>query len=219
VREWSDGLRIAVHSPTLRTILVFTLITGLGEATMSTLMAPFVRDVLHGTARTYGAIMSAQAIGGIVGGLLTTVVGYRFGARRLLGYGAIAFGALDLALFLYPLLTRSPWPALVLMTVVGLPGALTVAGLMTVFQTATEDSYRGRVFGAIVAIESAAMLAATVAAGSLGERLGIVPVIAFQGAGYCVAGLLVLALLPHDHAIAEPSPPSVPLALDTAAGR
>ena len=218
LREWADGLRIAVSSRTLRTIMVFNLITGVGEAVMSTLMAPFVHDVLHGSAQTYGAITSAQAIGGISGGLLTTIFGHRFAPRRLLGYGAVAFGALDLAFFLYPLLTRSPWPALILMAVVGLPGALTIAGLMTIFQTATGDSYRGRVFGALVALESVAMLAATVAAGTLGNRLGIVPVIAFQGAGYCAAGMLVLALLPRDLPAAKSTTASMPLEVQSRAG-
>jgi predicted MFS family arabinose efflux permease len=214
LREWADGLRIAVSTRTLRTIMVFSVITGAGEATMSTLMAPFVHDVLHGSARAYGTIMAAQAIGGIVGGLLTTMFGHRFAPQRLLGYGAVAFGLLDLALFLYPLLTRSPWPAVAIMAVVGLPGALTIAGLMTVFQTATDDSHRGRVYGAIVVLDAAAMLAATAAAGTLGESLGIVPVIATQGVGYCLAGLLILVLLPRD----RPSTPAVPRDTGVTAG-
>ncbi|WP_433789229.1 MFS transporter [Actinoplanes sp. CA-252034] len=197
LREWADGLRVAVSTRTLRVVMVFTVITGIGEAAMSTLMAPFVHDVLRGSAQTYGTIMSAQAVGGIAGGLLTTMFGHRFTPRRLLGYGAVAFGLLDLALFLYPLLTRSPWPAVVIMVAVGLPGALTVAGLITVFQTATDDRHRGRVYGAIVMLESAAMLTATAAAGTLGERLGIIPVIATQGVGYCLAGLLILVSLPR----------------------
>lgn len=197
VREWAEGLRIAVSTRALRTIMMFTVITGAGEAVMSTLMAPFVHDVLRGDARTYGVIMSAQAVGGIAGGALTTVFGHRFAPRRLLGWGAVAFGLLDLVLFLYPLLVASVWPAVVIMAVVGLPGALTVAGLMTVFQTATGDDHRGRVFAAMVAVGSAAMLVATAAAGTLAERLGVVAVIAVQGAGFCVAGVLVLVLLPR----------------------
>ncbi|MDI6102457.1 MFS transporter [Actinoplanes sp. NEAU-A12] len=217
IQEWADGLRIAVSSRTLKTIMVFTLITGIGEAAMSTLMAPFVHDVLHGSAQTYGTIMSAQAIGGIIGGLLTTIYGHRFAPRHLLGYGAVVFGLLDLALFLYPLVTRSPWPAVILMAVVGLPGALTMAGLMTIFQTATDDSHRGRVFGALVTLDSAAMLAATAAAGTLGQRLGIVPVIAVQGVGCCLAGLLVFALLPRAHPAAQNSTPSLPHEADASA--
>ena len=40
------------------------------------------------------------------------------------------------------------------------------------------------------------MLTGALAAGILGDRLGIIPVIAVQGAGYCIAGTLVLLLLP-----------------------
>jgi MFS family permease len=198
--EWRDGLRIALSSRTLRVIMAFSVITGVGEAIMGTLMAPFVSDVLHGDARAYGMIMSAQAVGGLVGGLITSMIGHRFSPRKLLGWGAAAFGALDLVLFLYPLITRELWPAPVLMVFIGLPGALIVAGLMTLFQTATADAHRGRVFGAAVALDGLAMLVGTFAAGTLGERIGILPVIAVQGAGYVVAGLMVLLALRREAA-------------------
>jgi Na+/melibiose symporter-like transporter len=196
LNEWRAGTRIALSSRTLRTLLAFGLITAVGEAIMMTLMAPFVRDVLHGGPQAYGTIMSVQAIGGLAGGAVATLVGHRFPARLLLGGGAVVFGLLDLVLFLYPLLEPALWPALVIMVLVGLPGALTVAGLVTVFQVATEDAHRGRVFGALTALKAAGMLAGTAVAGTLAERAGIVPVIAVQGAGYVLAGLLVLLALP-----------------------
>jgi hypothetical protein len=52
----------------------------------------------------------------------------RKGAARLLCYGAIAFGLVDLAIFLYPLGYPALWPAVAGMIIVGLPGALTLAG-------------------------------------------------------------------------------------------
>lgn len=195
LREWLEGTRIALSSRTLRTLLGFVLITGVGEAVMMTLMAPFVRDVLHGGPAAYGTIMAVQAIGGLAGGLVATLVGHRFPARLLLGWGAVAFGLLDLVLFLYPLATPALWPAFVIMVVVGVPGALTIAGLVTVFQTATGDAHRGRVFGAITALKAVAMLAGLALAGTLPARVGIVPVIAVQGAGFLGAGLLVLVML------------------------
>lgn len=197
VREWTDGLRHAWRTRALRVILLFTAITGVGEAIMGTLMAPFVRDVLGGTAEAYGLILSVQAAGGIAGGLVAAAVGHRFPPRRLLGWGAVAFGALDLALFLYPLVASGIWPAMALMAAVGLPCAFMIAGLVTILQVNADDRYRGRVFGAANALQGAAMLLGTALAGLLGERLGIVPVIAVQGAGYCAAGLLALALLPR----------------------
>jgi Na+/melibiose symporter-like transporter len=195
LRELAQGATLAARSPALRLLLLFVLITGIGEAAMGTLMAPFVRDVLHGGPQAYGLILSVQAAGGIAGGLGVATVARRFQPRHLLGYGALAFGLVDLALFLYPLLTRAIWPAFVFMVIVGLPGAMTVAGLITVFQRATSDTHRGRVFGLANAVEGAAMLGAALAAGVLATSLGIVPVIAVQGAGYCAAGALMLFFL------------------------
>ncbi|SCE92843.1 MFS transporter [Micromonospora chaiyaphumensis] len=196
LREWVDGMRIGVSSRVLRVFLAFTVITGIGEAIMGTLIAPFVHDVLGGDARAFGVIMAAQAVGGIVGGLIATLVGHHFTPRAMFGWGTLAFGALDLVLFLYPLATHALWPAPVLIALVGLPAAFLTAGGMTVFQNATTDDHRGRVFGAMAAVNGAAMLLGTIAAGTLGERIGILPVLAAQGAAYCLAGLVVLLALP-----------------------
>jgi hypothetical protein len=81
------------------------------------------------------------------------------------------------------------------MIIVGLPGALTLAGMITLFQRSSDDSYRGRVFGALSALEGISVLAGTLGAGYLSRLAGIVPVLAIQGAGYVVAGLVMLRCL------------------------
>ncbi|MFI7708908.1 hypothetical protein [Nonomuraea sp. NPDC049480] len=45
------------------------VITGLGGGIFATLAAPFVADVLGGKVDAYGLFLSAQAVGGIAGGL------------------------------------------------------------------------------------------------------------------------------------------------------
>ena len=114
---------------------------------------------------------------------------------RLLSYGAVAFGLVDLAIFLYRLGYVTVWPAVVGMIIVGVPGALTLAGLITLFQRSSEDSYRGRVFGAVSALEGVTVLAGTLGAGYLSRIAGIIPVLAIQGGGYVVAGLAMLIWL------------------------
>ena len=52
------------------------------------------------------------------------------------------------------------------------------------------------------------MLLGTIAAGTLGERLGILPVITAQGVLYAGAGILILLTLPRD----TPVRPEVSLA-------
>ena len=193
--ELRDGLQLSARHAVLRALMIFALVTSVGEGIMSTLFTPFVEHVLHGTPQDLGLIVAAQAVGGIVGGIVAAASGHRARASRLLSYGAIAFGLVDLAIFLYPLGYVAVWPAIVGMIIVGLPGALTVAGLITLFQRSSEDSYRGRVFGAVSALEGVTVLAGTLGAGYLSRFVGIVPVLAVQGAGYVVAGLVMLAWL------------------------
>jgi Na+/melibiose symporter-like transporter len=202
--EWTDGLRVAVREHTLRVVLIFLAVTCVGEGIMGTLFAPFVRSVLHGSGPDYGFVVSAQAVGGIAGGLIAAALGSRARPALLFGWGAVAFGVVDLVLFLYPLAYVAIWPAVACMVVVGVPGALIMAGGFTLLQRATSDSHRGRVFGALGAVEGAATVAGTVAAGFLGQSAGIIPVLAAQGAAYLIAGLaVVVALRPrhplHDH--------------------
>jgi MFS family permease len=196
--ELADGLRWSARHRILRALMVFLLVTSLGEGIMSTLFAPFVQHVLHGSSQAYGVVAAVQAVGGIVGGLAAASIGQRASASWLLGWGAVAFGAVDLAIFLYPLGYVAVWPAAVGMVIVGVPGALTMAGAMTLFQRSTEDSHRGRVFGALGAVEGVAILAGTVCAGFLAQAVGIIPVLAAQGGGYVLAGFAMLVVLRAD---------------------
>ncbi|WP_329005923.1 MFS transporter [Kribbella sp. NBC_00709] len=190
--EWTEGLRLCVAGPAIRLFFVFCMVTGVGEGIMSTLFAPFVSSQIGGDGKVYGLIVSSQAIGGIVGGLVAAAIGSRWPAARLWGIGALAFGLIDCTLFLYPLASNSVIPAFACMIVVGLPGALTVAGMMTVFQNLTVDGTRGRIYGAVGAAESVAVLIGIAAAGFLGDAVGIIPVLVFQGLGYVVGGVVVL---------------------------
>jgi MFS family permease len=168
---------------------------------MGTLFAPFVRASLHASSSTYGVISAAQAIGGICGGLLAALLGHRCSAARVMGLSALAFGTIDLALFLYPLAYVAAWPAIVLMILVGGPGALLTAAATTLLQRNTTPTHRGRVFGALGAIEGVAIVAGALAAGFLGRSLGIIPTLAAQGGGYVLAGLLVLVTLYADDGV------------------
>ncbi|MEU4498893.1 MFS transporter [Streptomyces sp. NPDC023998] len=192
--EWADGLSLTWRLRPLQVVFGFVVVTSVGEGIMSTLFAPFVRDVLHGSGSAYGTLMAAQAVGGITGGLLTAVIGQRFPAARLWGVGALAFGAIDLALFCYPVVTEGAgiWPALACMIVAGAPASLAIAGLMTVLQGVTDNGVRGRVFGALGVVDAGSTLVGIAAGGALGEKVGIVPLLTGQGIGLVLGGFLVL---------------------------
>jgi 2-polyprenyl-3-methyl-5-hydroxy-6-metoxy-1,4-benzoquinol methylase len=166
--------------------------------------------VLHGTSQEYGLVVAAQAVGGIGGAVAAAACAHRAGAGRLLSIGAIVFGLVDLAIFLYPLGYVAVWPAAVGMILVGIPGALCIAGLITLFQRNSEDAYRGRIFGAINTLEGVTILAGTLGAGYLSRSAGIVGVLAIQGGAYVVAGLAMLAWLKDAPGTPAGVRPSVP---------
>ena len=182
----------------VRVVFVFTLIAMTGEGVMGTLFAPFVRDVLHGSASAYGVVAAVQAIGGITGGVVAASLAHRVSAAAMFGVGALFFGLVDLTMFLYPLAYVAIWPAVLCMIIVGVPGAVMRVGYNTVLQRGTEDAFRGRVFGALGVVQGVGIVMGTLAGGVLGGAIGIVPVIAFQGVGGIVGGAMVLVVLRTD---------------------
>jgi hypothetical protein len=114
--EWGQGLRLAAARCELRAVFAFTYLTMTGEGIMGSLFAPFVKDVLGGTGRAYGLVVSVQAVGGIL-----------FVATR------------------------------------------------------HSDAFRGRVIGALGAVQGTAVVIGTLTAGFLGGAVGLLPVIALQG--------------------------------------
>ena len=175
--------------------MLMLLITSTGEGIMGTLFAPYVRHVLHGSSQVYGLITGVQAIGGRDRGLPGGRRRRAWSPVTMVWAGSIVFGLIDLAIFLYPLVWVNPWPAAAGMILVGLPGAITVAGMMTLYQRNTTDERRGRVFSLVSLAQAVSVVIGSTAAGFLGGPTGIMPILALQGAGYVVAGLLVLARL------------------------
>jgi MFS family permease len=194
--DWLDGLRVVWKSRTLRLIFAFMALSSLGEGVFGSLFAPFVVQVLDGGEVGYGMIVSAQAVGGIIGSFAVAARPSMMAPARLVGIGAVLLALIDLLTFNYHVVIPGLWPGLVLMAIVGLPAAGMVVGITTLVQYATTDAYRGRVLGAIGATVACTTLIGALIGGATGDRFGIVTVLNIQGLGYGLAGLMVLLLLP-----------------------
>jgi predicted MFS family arabinose efflux permease len=195
VHEWRAGLAIVRRDPVLRALLVFMVITQFGEGLLGTLFVPWATDALHADAAGYGSLLSAQAIGGVVGALAIGRLGTRVDPLRLLILGSVVFGLIDLALFTYPVIWPFIGPALVGMVIVGFPAAAVGTGYTTLQQTSAPDSHRGRVVGALMAVGAFGSLLGAVLAGVLGEVVPVIPLLIVQGSGYIVAGFLVARMI------------------------
>jgi MFS family permease len=196
-REWVDGLRAIVHERMLAVLLLTLSFTALGEGVFGVLYPVFVNRVLHGVALLVGELMSAQAVGGLIGGVLVGLVGRRMLSRWIIGLCSVAFGLIDLAIFNTPAFFPAISLEVGLFVAVGVVGIGFSTGMQSLVQTQSPDAYRGRVFGALGTTMGLLGLIGTLTAGTITDRLGVVMVLNIQGAGYVVAGLVIIALLPH----------------------
>ncbi|HEY3231775.1 MAG TPA: MFS transporter [Roseiflexaceae bacterium] len=195
-REWLAGLRLVRSERPVLIVFAMLAITALGEGVMGVLFVVFVNKVLGGGALEIGWLMSAQAVGGLIGGVIVGFASKQLSPARLIGLSAIVFGLIDLAIFNYPAFIPGIALGLILFVVVGVPGVGFMSGVNTLLQTAVVDQYRGRVFGALGTTQALLMLIGTLAAGMLGDRLGVVTMLNIQGGGYVLAGCAALILLP-----------------------
>ncbi|HKB48622.1 MAG TPA: MFS transporter, partial [Ktedonobacterales bacterium] len=196
-RELADGLRLIRSDRTLAVLLAAISLPALGEGVFGVLFPVFVSRVLHGGAPQIGVLMTAQAVGGLLGGLVVGLVGRRVMSRWIIGMGFALFGLLDLAIFNSPAFFPAFWLTVGLFVAVGLPGIASLTGVQSLTQATAPEAYRGRIFGVVGMMAGLLGLLGTIAAGTITDHLGVVPVLNIQGAGYVVAGLLVLLLLPR----------------------
>jgi MFS family permease len=194
-QEWRDGLAVVRSSRAVSVVFSVRAITSLGEGVFAVMFAVWVREVLEAGVPQLGVLQTSQAVGGLIGGLLVAFAGRRLVPERLYGVGLLLFGVFDLLLFNYPLLLDGVWIGSALMILVGIPGASVGTAQTTILQTHVADAYRGRVFGSLATSSALLMLAGTLLAGAVGDRLGAIALLNVQGSVYVVAGLLVLAAL------------------------
>ena len=196
-REWVAGLRVIVSRRTLAVLLAVFAFTALGEGVFGVLYPVFVNRVLHGAALQIGELMSAQAVGGLIGGVLVGWAGRRVTSRWIMGLCSVAFGLIDLAIFNTPAFFPDFRIEVALFVAVGIPGIAFMTGMQSLMQAAAPDAYRGRVFGALGTTIGLLSLIGTIVAGTITDRFGVVAVLTVQGAGYVLAGLILIALLPR----------------------
>lgn len=198
-RDWLDGLSLVARSRTIRVLFVLAALSALGEGVMSVIFVVWVNRVIGGTALELGWFMTAQAVGGLVGGLFVAHLTRGMPARRVLGVASIAFGGLDALLFVSPLIRPEIAIGLVIIAIVGVTTVAFGAAFNAILQTSAEDAYRGRLLGTIFTTMALLRLASTIFAGFLGSVLHPIPLlVTFQAGSYIALGIAALLLLPRE---------------------
>ncbi|HZM82014.1 MAG TPA: MFS transporter [Candidatus Limnocylindrales bacterium] len=192
--ELADGFRTITHSRIVFALILCFSIGWVGEGVMATLFTPFVTGPLGGGAQELGWLMSAQAVGGITGGILGARYAGRFNPRRLVVTCMVLFGLIDVLIFNYPRVSTAIVPQLVMFALVGIPGVFGGAAVTTIVQTEVPDARIGRVFSVVFVAGAIAQLIGTGIASALVESLGVMTVLTLQGLGYVVGGILFAAI-------------------------
>jgi MFS family permease len=190
--EWRAGLALVAQTPILRVLFTIIALWALGEGIMSVLFVPFVTEIMKGQALEVGWLMSAQAIGGLTGGVVMAKIGERISPAILLGPCSILFGLIDLMIFNYSLFFSGFMIGVVLFMVVGIPGAGSFASLLTLLQTSVSDDYRGRLFGAFTTTFGLVALLGMGIATAFGDVIGILTLINVQGIALVLGGLVAV---------------------------
>ncbi|HLZ27375.1 MAG TPA: MFS transporter, partial [Chloroflexota bacterium] len=198
-REWLAGLSLVRTLLTPRVIIIFAAIAGVGEGIMGTLFVAFATRVLQGGEFAFATLISAQAVGGLLGSLALGHFGRRIPPALLFGGGAVLGGLIDLLIFYSPVYASMVTPTLLipvlLMVLVGGPFAAISAGYLTLAQTTVDDAYRGRLLGLLLAVQGLSGIVGMGLGGLLGDAVGIIPMLTFDSLAYVMGGSMVLITL------------------------
>ncbi|MET3808158.1 MFS family permease [Nakamurella sp. UYEF19] len=187
---WTEGWTAIGKQPMLRALLVVSALTGLGEGCVSALIAPYVGEVFGGSS-ALGLLMSCQAVGGLIGALVMIRMTRPDLMPRTLGWAAVSGGLLLSVMITYPLFYPPLYPALMLITAAGLPFAAVAAARLTLLQTLTEPTSRGRVFGVFSGITGTVQLSGILLSGYLADRTTVY-LLLIDSPCYLLAGVVML---------------------------
>lgn len=195
LREWAEGLALIARSSTLRVLALIAALGGVAQGLFLVLFLVYVTQNLGAGDTGAGIIRGVQAIGGVLGGLVTGWLARRLGPRSLVGGGYLVFGILSLLAWNLAPFTTALWVYAGLFIAMGLPSVTTATGEITLVQTTVPPRALGRVIAAMTTVDGAAQGLGLLLGGLLADGGDIAPVLDFQASLYLVCGVIgVLAL-------------------------
>ncbi len=205
--DWLSGLNLIRNNRTLWSLMVLIGIINIADGIITVLLIVFVEKALGGGSPELGWLLTAQAVGGLIGSALVARVGRKLRPWQMIVSGLFLVGVVDSFIWLFPILPLD----LTLLAVVGIPITWLSVSAITLFQTATEDRYRGRVFGAFGTTSSLLLLVGRIFATFIGGQLDVVLVLVSTCSLYIFAGFLAIRLLRDpDQAVLTPAHAPVP---------
>lgn len=183
MRHLVEGWLYSARHPAISSMLLLAGLVSLMGFSYSSLLPVFVRHVLGAGSGGYGALVSATAVGALVGaGYLAGRMHVR-GLERILASGPILIGAGMIAFAL----SRSFTLSLALMPILGIGQILLMSSINTLIQTLVDDDKRGRVMSLYSLTFMGLMPIGSLLMGVLSKWIGP-PLTVLTGGAACVLG-------------------------------
>jgi MFS family permease len=200
-RHMLEGFAYVAGHRRVRILLLLFAVMGMFGWSYSVLLPAYARDILHIGESGYGALLSANGLGALLGALAVATYGHRVRPRRMVFGGLWVFSAMLVLLAV----VRSFPVALACMAVGGFGMLLYIATTNTLIQTSVSDAMRGRVMGIWALVFGGMLPFGGLESGLLSQAIGV-PWTVAAGALVCAgAGLWTwLAVRRNPTAPAEP---------------
>lgn len=180
--EIKEGLRYAVSSLPIRTLLLQLASISFLSGGLQTLLPVFVREIYQEGPQAFGFVTSMSGVGALGGALYLAGRRTVLGLGRMIGSANMIFGIL---LVIFSLVTET-YTAGVLSLFLGLSMILAIGSTNMVLQTIVEEDKRGRIMSlygaALIGLTPVGSIVVGAAVGKLGLEMTVV-----------VGGLLCLA--------------------------
>jgi predicted MFS family arabinose efflux permease len=209
LHEWLEGLRTLLRSGTLRTMTAIAVLAGAAQGIFLVLFIVYLTEEVGAGDAGVGLVRGLQAVGGVLGGLVTGRLLRRFGERAVVGVGFLVFAAMLAVTWNLAPVTTALAVYAGLFIAMGIPAVATGTGEITVVQSATPPAALGRVIAAVTTLGGAAQGVGLLLGGVLAETVGAVPVLDAQAALYALGGVLALVFLRGYGRRREPQPAAV----------
>ena len=189
--DWVSGLKYIRDERWVQLIFAVMILVFLGNSGILVALAPFVRNVLAGSAQLYSWVLTMEGVGGIAASLVVGRVTRRYPPAPLLASSILALGALTLVIAAAASLAVT----LTLVAMAGFAILIGMVSLNTMLQMWVPDELRGRLFGAFLTVSAVASLLGAVGAGLLTDAFGSRLTIGGSGGLDLIAGLVALVAL------------------------
>ena len=176
LREILEGYRFSLASAQIRTSLMLVAVSSCFGAAYLSLMPAFARDLLHGNAASYGALMGGVGVGALLGAYGLSLIKERWlaltpvAAALCFGIGLIAFAT-----------SRMMWLSVLLLVPTGASLMLLGGTTNTIIQIQAGEHYRGRVISHYTQSFLGMMPWGALLLGWLAARLGVSEAVTIGG--------------------------------------